>query len=239
MKNSLFSIIAACVALLFSTGLRAQVINGVHKYDGTHKNELWGYLMVGDNVITDAFYGFEVTYKRHLTDRWFVQGDAQMQLGKKLYSLDMQGGCRMPWGWSDFYLTGKMMYNRYQEWNTNEMVINGSVTWEMPYFYARFGASYIHYHMLHFGYTEPLTLIIGAGVNIRPRWNSWNIGIFVRNYDDFYYEGYNINWGFNFYANLTKDLQMFGELNIRPAGSMSQLATKYEESVKLGLKHVW
>lgn len=56
MKNSLFSIIAACVALLFSTGLRAQVINGEHKYDGSHKNELWGYLMVGDNVITDAFY---------------------------------------------------------------------------------------------------------------------------------------------------------------------------------------
>lgn len=89
-----------------------------------------------------------------------MQGDAQMQLGKKLYSLDMQGGYRMPWGWSDFYLTGKMMYNRYQEWNTNEMVVNGSVRWEMPYFYARFGASYIHYHMLHFGYTEPLTLTI-------------------------------------------------------------------------------
>ena len=28
----------------------------------------------------------------------------------------------------------------------------------------------------------------------------WNIGLFFRNYDDFYYENWNINWGLNFYA---------------------------------------
>ena len=44
------------------------------------------------------------------------------------------------------------------------------------------------------------------------------------------------------YAPLTivhKDMQLFGEFNVRPAGSMSQLASKYETSGKLGIKYVW
>jgi hypothetical protein len=76
-------------------------------------------------------------------------------------------------------------------------------------------------------------------VNIRPRWNSWNIGLFFRNYDDFYYENWNINWGARWNANITSRMRLFGELNIRPAGSMSQLATKYETSMKIGMKYVW
>ncbi len=118
----------------------------------------------------------------------------------------------------DFYLDGKLMYNHYHRWGTNEIMINLSLTWETPYFNFRIGETYIHYHMLHFGYTEPPTLTLGAGVNIRPRWNSWNIGLFARNYDDFYYEAYNLNWGVNFWANLMEDTQLFGELNLRPAG---------------------
>jgi len=101
------------------------------------------------------------------------------------------------------------------------------------------GESLIHYHLKEFGYTEPLTFTFGAGVQIRPRWNSWNVGLFFRNYDDFYFENWNINWGFNFYANLVKQMQLFGEANIRPAGSMSQLASRYETAVKLGIKYVW
>jgi hypothetical protein len=109
----------------------------------------------------------------------------------------------------------------------------------MPYFYLRVGESYIHFKTLDFGYTEPLTFTFGIGAQIRPRWNSWNLGFFFRNYDDFYYENWNINWGLDFYATLTKQIQLFGELNIRPAGSLSQLASKYETSGKLGLKYVW
>ena len=239
MTQTLIRWLATCSILLGYCTLHAQVINGVHKYDGVHKNEAWGYMTLGDNTITDFFYGIEASYKHHLSNRWYVQGDAQMQLGKQLYSMAAQGAYRLPWGWSDFYFKGKMMYNRYQKWNTNELDMSLGVTWEMPYFYFHLGASYIYYHMKHFGYWEPLTMNIGAGVNIRPRWSSWNIGVFARNYDDFYYEGYNLNWGVNFYANLTKELQLFGEVNIRPAGSMSQLATKYENSLKIGLKYVW
>ena len=34
-------------------------------------------------------------------------------------------------------------------------------------------------------------------------------------------------------------MKLFGEFNIRPAGSMSQLATRYETSGKLGIKYIW
>jgi hypothetical protein len=36
-----------------------------------------------------------------------------------------------------------------------------------------------------------------------------------------------------------KDVQLFGEVDLRPAGSLSQLATEYEKSLKLGLRYVW
>lgn len=220
--------------------LQAQnAYTGRHKFDGEHKNELSGYLMGGTNVVSGTFGGFEASYKRHLTDRWHVGADAQVQFGKQLYSIDVQGGYRLPIGWSDFYIDGKAMFNRYNRWSTNEVVGNLSITWEMPYFYVRIGESLIHFQTENFGYTEPLTFTFGIGAQIRPRWNSWNLGIFFRNYDDFYYENWNINWGLNFYATLTKDMQLFGEFNVRPAGSISQLASKYETSGKLGLKYVW
>ena len=219
--------------------MRAQTYCGLHKYDGEHKNEASGYMMGGSNVVSDAFFGFEGSYLRHLTDRWHVGGDMQIQFGKQLYSVDVKGGYRLPVSWMDFYFDGQLMYNRYNRWDTNETIANISVTWETPYFQLRIGESYIHYHLLHFGTTEPLTFTFGTSVNIRPRWNSWNIGLYFRNYDDFYYENWNINWGLNFYAGIAKDMQLFGQLNIRPAGSMSQLASRYETSCKLGIKYVW
>ena len=226
--------------LLFVGICQAQIaFSGVHKYDGEHKNELGGYVMAGYNVVVSGFGGLEASYTRHLTDRWHVGGDVQAQFGKQLYSADVQGGYRLPLWWGDFYFDGKMLYNRYNKWNANEIIGNLSVTWEMPYFFLRIGESYIHYHIADFGYTEPLTFTFGFGAQMRPRWNSWNIGFFFRNYDDFYYENWNINWGLNFYGRLTKQMNLFGEFNIRPAGSMSQLASKYETSVKLGIKYVW
>ena len=65
------------------------------------------------------------------------------------------------------------------------------------------------------------------------------MGLFFRNYDDYYYENWNINWGIRWYAKVKDQWHLFGEFNIRPAGSMSQLASKYEGSVKVGLKYKW
>ena len=131
------------------------------------------------------------------------------------------------------------LLNRYERWNVNETIANMSVIWEMPYFHFRLGGVYLHYSMEDFGYTEPPIMILGTGVHIRPRWNPWNIGLFLRNYDDYFYDGWNINWGLNFYSPLYRDMQLFGEFNIRPAGSLNQLATRYEYSGKLGIKYVW
>lgn len=217
---------------------QAQTFTGVHKYDGEHKNEISGYTMFGSNVVSGGFGGLEVSYKRHLTDRWHVGGDAQAQFGKQLYSVDVQGGYRLPLSWMDFYFDGKAMYNRYNRWHTNETILNLSLTWETPYFQLRVGESLITFHELHFRYTEPLTFTFGTSVNIRPRWNSWNLGLFFRNYDDFYYENWNINWGVRFHATLNPAMVLYSEFNVRPAGSISQLATRYETSLKLGLHYM-
>jgi len=237
MRKAILIFIMLCLPL----GAMAQAYFGEHKYDGVHKNEAMGYLQGGYNSVTHFYMGPALFYKRHLTDRWSVEGAAQAQFGKQLYSFYGKGGYRLPWKVfnSDFYFDGKIMYSRYNQFNTNEFVANVSATWETPYFMLRLGGSYIHYQLLGTGYSEPITLTFGIGTNIRPRTNPWNIGIFFRNYDDFYYENWNINWGLNFYATLPWKLKLFGEFNVRPAGSMSQLASRYETSGKLGVKYVW
>ena len=212
-------------------------------YDGEHKNEISGYVTVGNNVITDVFGGLSMSYQHHLTPRWHVGGDAQAQFGKQLFSVDIQGGYRLPVKYGNVYFDGKLLYNRYQKWGFNEYIANLSATWESAYVDLCIGESLIHYRTKRnstsqsYGITEPLTLTFGFGVNIRHRSNPWNVGLFFRNYDDFYYENWNINWGIRWYARVWERWNLFGEFNIRPAGSMSQLATKYEGSVKLGLKY--
>jgi hypothetical protein len=101
---------------IFASGVCAQVYTGEHKYDGEHKNELSGYVMAGNNVVVNWFGGLEVSYKRHLTDCWYVGGDAQAQFGKQLYSVDAKGGYRLPVKWMDFYFDATLLFNRYHKW---------------------------------------------------------------------------------------------------------------------------
>ena len=213
------------------------------QYDGEHKNEVSGYVMGGTNVVTDGFGGLEASYTRHLTPRWHMGGDAQVQFGKELYSIDVTGGYRLPVKYGNIYFDGKAMLNRYAKFGFTETLFNLSATWESAYVDIRIGESLIHYHShvwgMGWGYTEPLTFTFGFGVNVRHRSNPWNLGLFFRNYDDFYYENWNINWGVRWYAKIKKEWRLFGEFNIRPAGSMSQLASRYEGSVKVGLKYKW
>lgn len=212
---------------------------GEHKYDGEHKNEVSGYLQAGDNIVTDKFIGPAVTYTHHFTDRISAEGGFDLPFGKGKVGFSAKGTYRLPVSYFNFYFSAKFLYNRYTEFTTNEYNTNVSATFETPYFDLTLGESLIHYSLLGSGYTEPLTLTFGTGVNIRPRWNSWNLGLFVRNYDDFYFENWNINWGVRWMGNLNKRTRLYGEFNIRPAGSTSQLASRYESSFKVGLKYVW
>lgn len=212
-------------------------------FDGEHKNEISAYTLAGDNVVTDFFMGLSASYTRHLTNRWHVGGDMQMQFGKQLFSVDVQGGYRLPVKYGNIDFSAKVMYNYYHKFGFHEMAYNVSATWESAYVDLRLGGSKVHYHShvwgMGFGYTEPVLLTFGFGANIRHRNNPWNVGLFFRNYDDYYYENWNINWGIRWYAKVKDQWHLFGEFNIRPAGSMSQLASKYEGSVKVGLKYKW
>ena len=215
------------------------VFCGEHLYDGEHKNEVSGYLQAGTNVITGKFLGPAVAYTRHFTDRISAEGAVDLPFGKGKHGYYAKGTYRLPVSFINFYFSAKFLYNRYVDYKVNEYNGNISATFETPYFDLTLGETLIRYNMLGSGYTEPPTLTFGTGVNIRPRWNSWNIGLFARNHDDFYFENWNINWGVRWNANLKKRLKLYGELNIRPAGSTSQLASRYESSLKVGLKYLW
>lgn len=233
------TIIALIISLSTALGASAQADSDNHRFDGEHRNEVAGYLVGGKNFISGPFYGFAGAYTRHFASRWHVTGRLQAQFGKQLYSTAVSGGYTLPLKYGHINFDGAFHYNRYNRWNFNETIVNLSAIWESPYVDIRIGESYIHFQSKNDGCSEPLTLTFGIGANIRHRNNPWNIGLFFRNYDEYYYENWNINWGIRFWAPLPKRLRLFGEFNIRPAGSMSQLATKYEGSVKLGLKYKW
>ena len=231
--------------LLAGLVAEGQPYSGLRQYDGVHKNVIDGYLTGGSNGVTGGFISEAGTYTRHLTDRWSISAGEQIQFFKQVYSVDVMGTYRLPAGKSNLYFDGRLLFNRYDRWKVNEPIVHLSMLWESPYVDIRIGGSYIHYWMdgvdteyTDASYTEPVAVTVGLGVNIRPRTNPWNLGLFIRNYDHFYYENWNINWGVRFYAPLVRDLKLVGEFNVRPAGSMSQLATRYETSLKLGVRYV-
>ena len=209
---------------LVAVSALAQPYSGSRKFDGVHKHEFTGYLMGGYNVVTGTFVGESGTYTRHLTPRWSVSAGQQAQFFKRLYSLDLTGTYRLPVGRANLYLDGRLLFNRYDRWKMNEPIAHLSVFWETSFIDFRVGASYIHYvmigvdsHTTDAHYSEPIAVTAGFGFNIRPRSNPWNLGLFIRNYDHFYYENWNINWGVRFHAALPLDMTLFGEFNVRPA----------------------
>lgn len=243
------TILTVLLFLLSPVVAPGQTYSGERKFDGKHKNEIAGNLVGGYNVVTGVIVGETGLYTRHFTDRWSLTAGQQVQFIKWLYSFDVMGTYRLPLKRTSIYFDVHILDNIYGRWGTNEFIANGSACWEANYVDFRFGLSFIHYSKYNVkgeyqfftdkGYTEPPTFIFGLGVNIRPRSNPWNLGFFIRNYDQFYYENWNINWGIRAHAPLTDDMKIFSEFNIRPAGSISQLATRYETSLKVGVKYVW
>lgn len=240
MKNRKFYLfVIAILAIAFSAGAQQWQHCGPNTFDGEHRNEAGGFLVLGGNSVTNFFMGPELTYRRFINNRWYVGGATEMQFGKQKFGIYGQGAYVLPAGKFNFHFRGKMMYNRYHKFRTNEWSYNLSAVWEAKHFDMTLGVSYVNFRLLESSHWERPSLQFGFGAHIRPRTNSWNIGIFARNYDEFYYEHWNINWGFNYYASLAKNLKMYGEFTVRPAGSTSQLATHYEFSFKTGVKYVW
>ncbi len=250
MKNAFQKLFPAILAILFYSVSSAQNYSGERRFDGHHENEVYGLLLGGYNTVTGAFVGESATYVRHLTDRWSIGCGEQVQCMKWLYSAEVMGTYRLPLGKkSNLYIDGLFIYNRYQRWKMNETIANLSFLLEWNYVDLRLGGSYIRYVMSgvkeRFGYftdaaySEPVAMTFGLGVNLLERASKWNLGIYLRNYDQFYYENWNINWGVRFLATLTPEMKLLGEFNVRPAGNLSQVATRYETSMKIGVRYVW
>lgn len=113
MKKLLLSFLmaTACAGIAY-----AQAYCGSHAFDGQHRNEVQGYIMAGNNVVTNGFGGFAASYRRHLTNRWDVGGDFQAQFGKQLYSFDVMAGYRLPLKYGNIFFDGFSHYNRYDKW---------------------------------------------------------------------------------------------------------------------------
>ena len=236
--------------LLAGASASAQVYSGYRQFDGEHKNEVSGFLSGGYNVVTGTFVGEAGTYTHHFTPRWSISGGQQIQFLKQVYSIDVMGTYRIPIGKkSNVYIDGRFLFNRYQQWHVNEPIVNLSALLETNYIDLRWGWSFVSFFKTNVKeyykdftdakYVEPLVMTFSLGINIRPRSNPWNLGLFFRNYDQFYYENWNINWGLRFHATLNPQMKIYSEFNVRPAGSLSQLATRYETSLKVGLRYAW
>ena len=215
----------AFTLLLTATALTAagQYYSGDHAFDGEHKNEASVSLTTGKNVITGPCIGNTLHYKHYFNNHWSVDGGANLQYTKGLYGFKAKGEYHLKLKSFHIFASGEYMFNHYHSYNTNENVVNMSARFERSYWDITLGGSLIGYNMMGDHYTEPLR----------------NVGLLFRNYDDFYYENWNINWGLDFYYRFSPRWKFFGEFNIRPAGSMSQLASKYETTGKIGLIHRW
>ena len=217
----------------------AQYYSGEHTFDGEHKNEATVTLSSGRNIITGPCVGNTLHYKYYFNDHWSIDGGANLQYTKQTYGFKAKGEYHFQVKSFHMFASAEYMFNHYHRFNTQENVGNMSLRFERSYWDITLGGSFIGYNMMGDHYTEPLTLTFGAHATLRPRTNRWNLGVLFRNYDDFYYENWNINWGLDFYYKIKPQWKLFGEFDIRPAGSMSQLASKYETIGKVGLIYRW
>ena len=226
--------------LIMSTGTAmAQYYSGEHTYDGENLNEASVSLVTGKNIITSASIGTTFHYKHYFNNHWSVDGGLNTQFSKQLYGIKARGEYHFQVMAFHMFASAEALYNRYHKYNTNEIDGNISLRIERGYWDITLGETLINYTIGESGYTEPPTLTFGAHATLRPRSHHWNVGLLFRNYDDFYYENWNINWGLDFYYKFNPTWKLFGEFNVRPAGSMSQLASKYETTGKIGVIYRW
>ena len=237
--QSVLRILASLLCCLAVNSALAQYYSGEHTFDGENKNEVSGSVVTGKNIITSASIGNTFHYKHFFNNRWSVDGGLNTQYSKQLYGVKVRGEYHFQVIGFHMFASAEALYNRYHKYNTNEFDGNISLRIERGYWDITLGETLINYSIGESGYTEPPTLTFGAHATLRPRTHHWNVGLLFRNFDDFYYENWNINWGLDFYYKFNTTWKLFGEFNIRPAGSMSQLASKYETTGKVGVIYRW
>lgn len=227
--------------LLPFLGLNAKELNYGDSLATVHKNEVMGYFQFGKNILNSYYGGFTGFYKRNFGKRVEVIGGLNLSTknpngfggvsGEVLY--------RIPIGNANLKFTNKAMYNYYGQSEMNEFVDRIAAIWQTRYVELIFGNSFLTYWSLGSSVFEPVTLTIGMSANLKPIENPWNVSMFIRNYDDFFVENFNINFGIKGYYDLLPQWRTFAELMVRPAGSMNQLAVKYETAFKFGVKYKW
>lgn len=223
---------------LFSYG-QSWMHSANNTFDGKHRNDITASLGLGQNTVTDFFMGPAVFYHHYFSKHWSVAGATEWLGGKEKFGVYAKGAYCLPIKWYNLHFSSKAMFNRYHKFRVSEWAWNVSATAEHNYFDLTLGLSLINYRLLNDSYTEPLTMTFGVAGHIRPRSNPWNFGLFFRNYEDFYYENWNINWGIDAQARINQRLRLYFEFVIRPAGSFNQLATHYETAFHASLRYTW
>ena len=211
---------------------------GVH----AQKNEAMLYINPGGSTIYGSNCGISGLYTRHITDRIDVTGGIYFTSKRKNFfsSLNVEGSYRLPLNKTmNLYAKGKINWTDYSEFHLNEFVYRLVAKFESNYVDLELGNCVVAYTSYGEHQTEGYNPAFGLNLRFRKLTANWYAGLFVRNYDDFYFENFNVIWGPNGLYKINKKLAVFGEFDIQPAGNLSQLATKYAYYFKIGATYKW
>lgn len=219
--------------------LMALLISVIPVY--AQKNEITGYVQFGDNIVHGFYGGVAGFYKRQMSSRFDLTGGFNLSSKNPAAfgGLYADGTYRIPVNRANFLISNRLVYNYYGESKMNEFLYRLAVTWQTRYVEITFGNSFLTYFSHGSSVFEPITWTIGFAAHLKPRESPWNVGLFIKNYDDFIYENFNINFGIDGRYEIMNNVSLFGILMVRPAGSLNQLAVKYDTSFKIGVKYKW
>lgn len=205
------------------------------------KNEVKTYLQFGHNTVHGFYGGMAGFYTRNFTDRLRLTGGLNLSTKnpQAFGGVSADVSYRFPVRKFNLYLSNRVVYNYYGVSEMSEMLNRISATWESRYFQLTLGNSFLGYFSHGSGAFEPVTLTLGMALHIRPSESWWNVGAFIRNYDDFIYENYNIMYGLDGRIDVAENWRLFSEFTARPAGNLNQLTIKYETFLKIGARYIW
>lgn len=204
------------------------------------KNMVWGYGQYGTNTVYDTYGGVDLFYTRAINSHVDVTGGLDLMSKKGGFGgVLAEVRYRIPVKGINVFVSGRGVYNYYGHSRMNEYLFRIALHAQSQYFDVVFGNSFLGYSSFGSSVFEPITWSVGFAANIKKRSSKWNFGAFIRNYDYFIYENWNINFGFRGWYDISDQLRLTGEFMTRPAGSMNQLAMKYDTSIKIGVNYKW